>query len=75
MKKLLVVLGLAATVITANAANNPVGAKKCKAKVKHGVLRTKGKCERAVPVEQVNTVIIDTVATPQPQTQPGYYGF
>ena len=71
MKKLLVILGLAACVASANAANNPVSAKKCKTKIRHGVLITKGKCER--PVEQdvnTTTIIVDTVSQ-QPQ-QPYY---
>lgn len=75
MKKLLVVLGLAACVLSANAASNSVSSKKCKTKLKHGVLRTKGNCPR--PIEEVdsntnnnNTIIVDTVSQ---QPQPGYY--
>jgi|GEM_PF-4652947 len=48
MRKLLVMLGLAAVVVSANASNNSDFAKKCRTRVRHGQLKMKGKCARPV---------------------------
>lgn len=55
MKKLLVMLGLAAIVVSANASANPEFAKKCRTKVRHGHVKMKGQCDKVATDNQVPT--------------------